>query len=929
MISKKNHIGGTMKKNSENRKDGNTDINKLYEELIEMKVETWKKVLEGQKTKPSLQSLFPHLEQKAFGELNLFSKKNLEKKEKIICNISGAIDFLYDYYSDTLEIKRIDDYLNGVKKALKQKKLEYDEEKARSELTDMRIIKDWFTLAKDIPDLYKGEHSQEFTDYLKTLEEEAHNGVKWRHFRDELKRQIEWSYYAQPDEIMGYLKKRKAKIRFLEDNQEKYGGKKEIEQWKEFPKKYYLKMNQLLEQKHETEDKLLEELERIEQESRAFFPPPPTEWQEKKKRLKNQLKQLLDKYYSKSIKNNKHPDQLNEEFKKLLAKANYRLVIPEYDKFVDSHRNAIDKIKSASSTVDNFPKAFKVEYIKNSGPILFNIEKDMKEIEEIAGQWTTFKELKNKHSSYKSVISKALKIQEKIEDLLQSLEEQPVKLLLKKKEAANLDSEAVKALLNSIEQEISKLSTPKTENQLLNNLKQLVIGIRQVIFKGKTLDKSEHEIHYFMEELIKKIQNGYQLVEQLKNLTLTKTPEPSKLLRQFREIVETTRGRHLVLSVPAGKTVMIIVDEIVGKITFSIEARLREMEKTLTIFYPLTAQSTLQEYENKIHDIQKLRTELKDIFGEILTFIEASEEQLEQLQALIRLGRSIHSKQYNEVTKHIQDEGTFSKELRAKIKAFLYFHQNLESPQWSENRWFEFFEYIEDDFNILIRHEDFKRIITRFENLFEQNFLNLSPESLIQYNSVFSNQLSKSFLSPYVQAISGKQNISQLMEKIRKEDVSEETFFSTFIEYLKKYQLWPVLVQIYRTPLKDAVTYFGNEPLEDIHRELGKQYHLIKESFHGNKVDQQGMKTFKDSIPADLEFEEYKKQHETLSILGRNIQRIREMQEIFSTEGGSQADLKEFEKLCRTFTGDFEALPEEMKWNETISTLKNRLKKKA
>jgi hypothetical protein len=906
----------------------------FYEYFPDLEFDTWKRALEKYEKRIKPLPLVLYLEDRWGDRLSGWQRLRDSDRDDLAGNTGKIIDLIRETYGEAGGCVTIEDYLAGIDGEVRQKKRERKEQAIRDEITGLINEKHWFEGSGYIKDIKieAGDYSDEFIYFLDQCKKKIESGRDWIRQKGKLRRLIEQEDLEGPIDLMNQCLNDRDNIKYLYGHRDEYGDDNDRDELAELAADYYGRIMSLVKDRQGPADALKKVVDEIERNSKDMFPDLPGEWITYKSRLSDQIKDSIDKGVGGVIEKSRL-DNLGEAVDRLEATVVSQLDnIPDIESYVQSHLDSLRKLCENSYILDTIPKSEDSESLKNLLNKVDDVGKDIEikraEYGEVANESTLFRELEGKHKKNRDMISEALDILGDFDDLVDVLEEESKKILQGSEVRVSLNIRKYRERMRAIAGEILRLVKLHDNIKFLLNLKERVIALNRLIFQGGPGQKAEPPLD-LLGEVAEKVSLGDRFYEAVRFLNQPENNEPLPLMEGLLETMKQYRNQDFIFRSSVSAAVKDNLEETIGKIRRKIDEELSGMEEIVTAFYqlPTPAESgKIDRFHERFLFVQEQKAVIHGDFDDIKKLLEARRERVDKIDALGRVLQLIRSQQYSEARDLKESVKSFEKVLKDRLEAVIYFNEHLDKRQWHESDWLYFFEHL---CPLLVTAENqsrYREIFNRYETLLKEELFNLPPRDLEKHTAIFEKYLKDSDLFAYIMLIKGKYTGKDFIEYIKTREAAR-ALYHAFLDYLNRFGMWQIYVDLYRSAYGELGDAFGEAPLDRVHDTLEEQYHLLEERFCSGTISRQEIEGFDHRIPRDDEFKYYRKKHDLLAELLDKYQRIEETFTRYKNRDTwemkeLQDDLNELERVSNSFSGKFEKIKIDMDWDETLRHLR-------
>ena len=903
----------------------------FYEYFPDLEFETWKRVLEKYEKRIKPLPLVLYLEDRWGDRLSGWYRLSDGDRDDLAGNAGKIIDLIRETYGEAGGSLTIEDYLAGIDREVRQKKRERKEQAIRDEITGLIKEKHWFEGSGYIKDIKidADDYSDDFIHFLDQCKKKIESGRDWIRQKGKLRRLIEQEDLEDPFDLMNQCLNDRDNIKYLYDHCNEYGDNNDREELDELAADYYARIMNLVKGRQGPAD-AFKVVDEIEKNSKDIFPDLPEEWVTYKSRLSDQIKDSIDKGLEKVIEEG-GLDNLGEAVDELEATVISQFDIPDIESYVQSHLDSLRKLCENSYILDTIPKAEDSESLKNLLNKVDDVGKDIEikraEYGEVVYKSTLFRELENKHKKTREMISEALDILGRLDDVLDVLEEESRKILQGSEFRVSLNIRKYQERMREITRELLRLVKLHNNIKFLFNLKERVKALNRLIFQGSPGHKTEPQVD-LLGEVAEKVSLGDRFYESIRFLNQPENNEPLPLMEGLLETMKQYRNRDFIFRSSVSAAVKDDLEETIGKIRRKIDEELSGMEEIVTGFHQLPAQGEfgkIDRFHERFLFIQEQKADIHCDFDDIKKLLEARRERVDKISALGRVLQLIRSQQYSEARSLKESAESFEKALKDRLEAVIYFNENLDKRQWHESNWLYFFDHLCPLLVTAENQSKYRGMFNQYETLLKDELFNLPPRDLEKHAGIFEKYLKDSDLFAYIMAIKGKYTGKEFIEYIKTREAAR-ALYHAFLDYLNRFGMWQIYVDLYRSAYGDLEDAFGEAPLDRAHDTLEEQYHLLEERFCSGTIDPQEIQDFGHRIPHDDEFKYYRKKHDLLAELLGKYQQVEETFTRYKNQdtwemNELQDDLKELESLSSSFSGKFEKIKIDMNWDETQQLL--------
>lgn len=911
--------------------DGITTVFPFYEYFPDLEFATWKRGLEKHEKQIKPLPLVLYLEDKWGDRLSEWFRLSDRDREDLVGNISDIIGLVKEKYAGPEGSIKIEDYLAGIEKEVLQKEREYKEQAIRDAVTRLVKEKHWLECFGYLKNLIidTGDYSDEFIHFLEESKKKVEAGRDWIRRKGKLRRLIENEDLTDPYDLVKQCLNDRDNIKELYDQCNEYGDDNDREELDELANDYYTRIVSLVKNRFQPAD-ALKIIDRIEKNSKDMFPNLPEQWTAYKKQLSDQLKDSIDEDLEKVIEEG-DLDNLGETVDLLETTVISQIDIPDIESYVQTHLDSLRKLCENSYILDTIPKSEDVESMKNLLNKVDDVGKDIEikrtQYGEVVFKSLLFKELESKHKKTRDMITEVLEILGKFNDVLDLLEEESRKILQGSEFRVLLNIRKYQERMRPIERELLRLVKLHDNIKFLFNLKERVNALSRLIFQGSPGSETGTPVD-ILGEVAEKVNTGDRFYENIRLLGQPENNEPLPLMEQLLDILIENQNKSFIFRNSISTAVVDDLEEIIGKIRRKMDEELSGMEETVTGFHQPPSPGEFKKidgFHNRFVSIQEEKSDFNNDFDDIKKMLEARRERVDKIESLGRVLQLIYSQQYTEARRQMETAISFEKSLREPLEAIIYFNEHLNKRQWNEDNWLCFFNHHCPHLVTGENQSQYREMFNQYETLLKGEFFNIPPQDLATHGSIFESYLKNSDLFAYIMLVIGKYTSRNFIEDILNKE-SAKTIYHSFLDYLNRFGMWPIYVDLYRSAYGELKDAFGESPLDAIHETLEDQYHLLEERFCSGSINQQEIHDFSNYIPHDDEFKYYRKKHDVLVDLFGKYQTLQERLTRYKKDdtwkiSGIIEELKELESLSSSFSGKFEKIKIGKKWDNKIHLL--------
>lgn len=744
--------------------------------------------------------------------------------------------------------------------------------KLETMIEENRRLKRWEKISSLIKELEEINGSTEISETLRDIKQTAVHGINWKAGYTQTINLLKETGLIDDDEPTLTLKQvaeicldNKEKIIAVYRDAPAYGLNSQVLQLNQIETQVWRKFLFLIGRDCA---KTIPEINKYSQQLETVFAnQSPDFYRSGIEKLITKCNKKFMEELDKLLINEPDPLKLHKKFEELKRRSTHRPYASDKENlFLNKHQEIIDCLVRLHNVLERFSFNMIALEIGNYLNVLFDIDKELKELANDTQGWAAFKTVKNRCDKLVKPLENIKTRSDNIIDAVNRLSRDSRKAITEGRIGHMEMFSAFKNRINAEEKEIErlKLDIPSQTNSITLSLVTRIRNLRMLIVNGIEKETGglfdDHEVR-----------NAFNFVKQGDRFMTNITEFRRECEKSDKNVVDLLAGLNKILSrgmdttlIFTEKTALEIkkrLETVINIVKGKLIPILEQKETRLSAFFEIPDKHDMQMMKVAIDDIRRA-ADLEKPSVYIFKLRDLVHRKTEKICLLLEINHMFDDRNTKGLQIIQSKIDQYCSDIKSIIDAASVYHERIVPDPSNLDVWLELFERFKPDTVSDKFRDRVAPVIQQYESIFSEQLLQLTFEDLKQHASYWKLFQKTSSLYPYMKLIAGECSCHDFAGYLL-DNSPESTFFQRFLQFLLGRERWGLYIGLFEAVDKTGgiyKDYFGDSPEKKLEELISKSYNDFKDKviYEAENVTPEELNAFQLLIPNGNDFKAYK-----------------------------------------------------------------------